>query len=146
MKLHRGTSRGEFGAPGNAPLKREPTYYEVLGIPPGSTLQVITAACRALCLRCHPDHASNDADLVWRTNVFATITQATSVLKDTAQRRQYDAKLALQPGACMYCQGKGQQSRQRGLTQRNVVPCERCNASGRADGGLTHVQLWGRAP
>jgi DnaJ-class molecular chaperone len=142
VKIHKGTTRGSFGAPASAPRKREPTYYEILCSPPGSSFEELHTKLKALLVACHPDQAKDYVDLAWRTNKYAIITQAYSVLKNPTQRKEYDARLALQPGACMFCQGKGLRTKQQGFVGRTQQLCERCNGSGRADGGLTAAQLW----
>ena len=136
MKVHRGTSA-------DAPHKREPTYYEILGAAPASSFEQLHSKFKALAVLWHPDRATTDAEAVRCGNIYATITQAYSVLKDGSKRSEYDARLALLPGACMFCQGRGLQTKQQGFAKRTQQLCERCNGSGRADGGLCTAQIWG---
>lgn len=143
MKVHRGTTRGSFGAAANAPRKREPTYYEVLGAPPGSSLEMLHSKFKELAVQWHPDKVQGAAALA-HTLVLTSITEAYGVLKDTVRRKEYDARLALQGGACMFCQGKGLKTKQHSFAHRTTAECDRCNGSGRADGGLQGAQIWGR--
>ena len=64
------------------------TYYDLLGVEPGASLEEIQRAYRLLALRHHPDVAP-DADPA----SMAAINGAWSVLSDPGRRRTYDEAL-----------------------------------------------------
>ncbi len=64
------------------------TYYDLLGVEPGASLEEIQRAYRLLALRHHPDVAP-DADPAR----MAAINGAWSVLSDRSRRRSYDEAL-----------------------------------------------------
>lgn len=64
------------------------TYYDLLGVEPGATVEEIQRAYRLLALRHHPDVAP-DAD----QSTMAAINNAWSVLSDPGRRRTYDEAL-----------------------------------------------------
>jgi len=64
------------------------TYYDLLGVEPGASLEEIQRAYRLLALRHHPDVAP-DAD----QSTMAAINGAWSVLSDPGRRRAYDEGL-----------------------------------------------------
>ncbi len=70
---------------------QEPTYYEILGLPPAATPDDIKRRYRELARRCHPDvsHTPDSA------NRFREINEANSVLSDAGKRANYDARLKL---------------------------------------------------
>lgn len=61
-------------------------YYNILNIPPTSTLDVIKKAYRKLALENHPD--KNKAD--YAHEKFIEITEAYEVLRDETKRNEYD--------------------------------------------------------
>lgn len=66
------------------------SYYDLLGVSPTATLEVIKAAYRARISACHPDHnRSPDAH-----EMATLINEAWHVLGDPERRRLYDATLA----------------------------------------------------
>jgi len=68
------------------------TYYDILGVSPAASAEIIHAAYRALMLkkRKHPDLGGNPEEA-------KTIGEAYSVLKDAGKRSQYDRKLGKPP-------------------------------------------------
>jgi curved DNA-binding protein CbpA len=60
--------------------------YGILQVDPRAEPTVIQAAYRALALRMHPDHSQNDNT----ATAMAMLNRAYGVLRDPAQRRQYD--------------------------------------------------------
>lgn len=64
------------------------TYYDLLGVEPGASLEELQRAYRLLALRHHPDVAP-DADPAR----MAAINGAWSVLSDPGRRRTYDESL-----------------------------------------------------
>jgi curved DNA-binding protein CbpA len=72
------------------------TYYELFGVPPGSTPDDVRAAFHVFCDTFHPDrHVTRSEDE--RTavaTIFKRGTEAYVVLSDDALRAYYDAQLA----------------------------------------------------
>lgn len=66
-------------------------YYRVLQVDPEADAEVITAAYRVLARRLHPDR---DLSGVHEFRM-SELNRAYGVLRDPAQRRQYDAERAL---------------------------------------------------
>jgi molecular chaperone DnaJ len=67
-----------------SPSKRD--YYEVLGVPRGSSVEEIKKAYRKLALQYHPDrNKAKDAE-----ERFKEITEAYAVLSDAEKRQKYD--------------------------------------------------------
>jgi curved DNA-binding protein CbpA len=60
--------------------------YGILQVDPRAESSVIQAAYRTLALRVHPDHSQNDDT----APAMAMLNRAYGVLRDPAQRRQYD--------------------------------------------------------
>jgi len=65
-------------------------YYEVLGLPPGATIDEIKKKYRELARKFHPDVVQDKA---LGQRVFSQINQAYHVLGDPARRAQYNSTL-----------------------------------------------------
>ncbi|WMV16628.1 hypothetical protein MTR67_010013 [Solanum verrucosum] len=68
------------------------SFYEILGIPIGSTIQEIKAAYRRLARVCHPDVAAIDQKDT-SADDFMKIHSAYSTLSDPDKRADYDRRL-----------------------------------------------------
>lgn len=99
------------------------THYQILGVPPGATLEVLHERYRMLARSHHPD-AGGDAE------TFAAIAEAAGVLLDPAKRRQYDAKLRMERPLCSDCRGSGQTWKYVGFKSRFPALCRRCAGVG----------------
>jgi len=68
------------------------TYYDILGVSPAASHEIIHAAYRALMLKCrkHPDLGGDPEEA-------KTINEAYSILKDTDRRARYDQKIGKTP-------------------------------------------------
>jgi len=64
-----------------------PDLYAALGVSPSATTDEITAAYRAVALRCHPDRNKGDA----AAETFKAAAEARRVLSDPRMRAFYDA-------------------------------------------------------
>ena len=95
------------------PKTRPITLYQLLGVRPGDETEVIHKRYLDLAYTLHPDR--NDGV----DNGFSALTEAWSVLRDKARRRQYDLQLALAGGQCAACKGTGYAWR-----GRACLPCE----------------------
>lgn len=62
-------------------------YYDILGVPPTASADVIKSAYRKLARKYHPD-VSKETDAEDR---FKSVNEAYDVLKDTEKRQHYDA-------------------------------------------------------
>ncbi len=71
-------------------MVREPTHYDVLGVSPDASGDVIRGAYRDLARRHHPDRAG---DVGHRPGAMSEINEAYRVLNDPARRAVYDAGL-----------------------------------------------------
>jgi curved DNA-binding protein CbpA len=68
-----------------------PDYYRILQVDPEAEPEIVTAAFRVLARRLHPDR-----DITGVAEYrMAELNRAYSVLRDQAQRRQYDAERKL---------------------------------------------------
>ncbi|MDY6905466.1 MAG: DnaJ domain-containing protein [Thermodesulfobacteriota bacterium] len=67
------------------------SYYAILGISSGSTLDEIKSAYRHLSKKYHPDHYSGNRD------TFLEIQEAYTVLSDDRKRNQYERQLERRP-------------------------------------------------
>jgi curved DNA-binding protein CbpA len=63
----------------------ERTLYELLMLHPSATIEVITAAYRALAKQYHPDHAGPDG-----AQQMASINEAYAILSNAEKRARYD--------------------------------------------------------
>jgi curved DNA-binding protein CbpA len=72
------------------------THYQVLGVPPEASTQVIQNAFFGLAKKWHPDRLKSElSDLKDQaTRVFARLSEASQVLSDPDKRRAYDQSLA----------------------------------------------------
>ena len=107
-------------------LRREsgkPTYYQTLGVPPGTAVEVIHARYRELAFRLHPDRGGNAEE-------FKAVALAWGTLKNAELRKVYDTKLRLERTACSVCGGRGLVGVQKGFTQRVDVECRECGGLG----------------
>ncbi|XP_022841643.1 chaperone protein dnaJ 11, chloroplastic-like [Olea europaea var. sylvestris] len=76
-----------------APHSRSPkSFYEVLGVPMGSSSQEIKDAYRKLARICHPDVAIADEKAV-SVEELMRIHAAYSVLSDVEKRADYDRRI-----------------------------------------------------
>lgn len=75
------------------------SHYEVLGVEPNATTEVIQAAFFALAKKWHPDRLAPELASLRElaTRVFARMTEANQVLTDPARRREYDEQRKHQP-------------------------------------------------
>lgn len=99
------------------------TLYEVLDIPPGSTIEAIRNRYHTLARSMHPD-AGGD------TQAFADIAEAYSTLTDIPQRLAYDKKLSLLMDPCPSCGGSGLTMMQVSFTQTVSRRCRVCSGRG----------------
>ena len=61
--------------------------YEILGVPPGASVEVLKKAYRRLARECHPD---SDPGNPWAENEFKELSAAYDLLSDPGRRRRYD--------------------------------------------------------
>lgn len=80
---------------------KQPTLYQLLGMPPGSSPEQLHDRYLTLAFQLHPDR-NGGADAG-----FSALTAAWAVLKDAKQRRRYDLQLALDGRNCPVCKGTG---------------------------------------
>ncbi len=99
------------------------THYDVLDLPPGSTVEVIRGRYRELARAMHPDLGGDP-------QAFAAVTEAHAVLTDVVRRLDYDAKLALLMDSCPACGGKGLHTVQLSFTQTTTRRCSACQGRG----------------
>lgn len=99
------------------------TYYEVLDLPPASTLATIKMRYRDLARSKHPDLGGSDVE-------FAAITEAGSALTDIVRRLAYDAKLRMTMDPCPKCEGRGDQTIQISFTRVEHRRCSVCGGKG----------------
>ena len=64
-----------------------PSYYEILGVGPGASLDEIKRSFRSLAMKHHPDKNKNSEESRLR---FMKIVEAYEVLSDDNSRRTYD--------------------------------------------------------
>ncbi len=96
----------------------QPSLYQLLGMPPGSSPEQLHDRYLTLAFQLHPDR-NGGADAG-----FSALTAAWAVLKDAQRRRQYDLQLALDGRNCVICKGTGYAWRGRA--------CVKCEGTGRA--------------
>lgn len=63
-----------------------PSFYEVLGVPPTATTEDVRAAYRRLCRQTHPDAGGN-------STLFHLVARAHDTLSDPIRRAEYDDSL-----------------------------------------------------
>ena len=105
------------------PAQRKPTYYAVLGVPPGATAAAIHAAYLALCRQQHPDVGGDHER-------FTEVTLAYGTLKNAELRKRYDAQLRLERRACKECAGRGLLRKSASFTTVREVLCKTCEGEG----------------
>lgn len=71
------------------------SYYDILGIPKGATLEQVKAAYRARARDCHPDLAPGDPA---KAEAFKAAAEAYRVLSDPSLRARYDRDGAMPEG------------------------------------------------
>lgn len=104
-----------------------PTFYDILGIPPGSTAKEIKDCVMDHTRRLHPDKPGNKDAL----GEFSVITNCYGVLKHRDQRENYDNTLRLTGRLnCPDCDGKGTRRlfKMKGMENKQ---CEKCKGKGR---------------
>lgn len=104
-----------------------PTFYDILGIPPGSTAKDIQAAYHAHARRLHPDNPTHKDAL----GEFSVMTNVYAVLKKSKERDNYDNTLRLTGRLnCPDCDGKGTRRmfKMKGMVNKS---CEKCKGKGR---------------
>ena len=94
------------------------TPYDVLGVPPGASAEVVKAAHRALAAKLHPDRPGGDAQAMARVNTAYT------TLNDPTARRLVDRLCSIV--ACPRCGGTGLVKRQAGFKAVTTRPCPEC--------------------
>jgi curved DNA-binding protein CbpA len=102
---------------------RKPTYYAVLGVPPGAALDTIHAAYLDLAFVLHPDRGGDEEK-------FKVVALAWGHLKNADARKRYDAQLKLERRACKECQGRGLLRKSASFTTVREVPCRACEGEG----------------
>ncbi len=83
-------------------------YYEVLGVPKGSSEGEIKKAYRRLALKYHPDRAPEEKKKEYEEK-FKEISQAYSVLSDQEKKAQYDQYGQTSEGGSPFGRGFSQQ-------------------------------------
>ncbi|GAA0154600.1 hypothetical protein Leryth_012983 [Lithospermum erythrorhizon] len=73
----------------SSPTSKSSSFYEVLGIPMGASLEEIKTAYRKLARVCHPDVAPKDSP----ADEFLRIQAAYSTLSDPEKRADYDHRV-----------------------------------------------------
>ena len=90
---HPDAQAGGGGGGGGGGPTAAADYYEILGVEPGCSAKEIKKAYQKIALTCHPDKANKAATAQKASSLwFRTVQEAYDVLKDPAQRRQYDSK------------------------------------------------------
>ena len=100
------------------------TLYQVLGLPPASSVEQLHARFKELSVQLHPDLNGGDGERQRELNL------AWGVLKNSEFRKTYDKKLELQGGQCTKCQGKGLTYVSKGFTRREEKICGKCHGTG----------------
>src|SRR5512135_1316338 len=67
-------------------MAEKKNYYEILGIPKGSSKELIKDAYRKLAMQYHPDRNKSPG----AEEKFKEISEAYAVLSDDVKRQQYD--------------------------------------------------------
>jgi DnaJ-class molecular chaperone len=102
------------------------THYEVLGIPPAATDDMIKGTHRALASAFHPDRCA----LADAQALMARVNVAYTCLSDRAARRKYDAIHLVKLDQCPTCDGKGFVLKQRGFSAKARATCGTCGGTG----------------
>ncbi len=104
-----------------------PTFYDILGIPPGSTAKEVKEAYHDHARRLHPDNPSHRDSL----GEFSVITNCYAVLKKIGERANYDNTLRVTGRLnCPDCDGKGRR-RMLKMKGTEMKRCEKCAGKGR---------------
>lgn len=104
-----------------------PTFYDILGIPPGSSAKEIKDCVMEHTRRLHPDDPRN-RDAVGE---FSVITNCYAVLKKPGERANYDNTLRVTGRLnCPDCDGKGRR-RMLKMKGTEMKRCEKCAGKGR---------------
>lgn len=95
-------------------------YYDVLGVKPSDSEEVIKRAWQAGIKAWHPDrHKANPKDRRRAKRMYRAIQDAWRCLRDTKKREAYDKTLASGAGLpdpeCKLCNGTGQTMRWLGV-------------------------------
>ena len=101
--------------------KRAPTAYEILGCPPGSSVEILHAAYLGAAFELHPDRGGDEER-------FKAVALAWGQLRSKEARARYDAQLKLEGVLdCEACKGTGL----RWTFGRGDAPCGACGGRGR---------------
>lgn len=95
------------------------SHYAVLGIAQTATSEEIRAAWRRLASQTHPDKVQG------REDEYKDIARAYDALWHPISRGLYDIELRML-SKCQRCGGTGTVQKQKGFTQRVIVPCPEC--------------------
>ena len=74
--------------------KKKRTFYQILGVSPGASVEEIKNSFMRLAKKHHPDKKAGDKDA---EEYFTSVTEAYKVLSDAVSRYAYDLELGIQP-------------------------------------------------
>lgn len=102
-------------------------HYKTIGVHKMSTDPEIRARYFVLAGQLHPDRNANDPA---KAAAMADINVAYNVLKNPAERKEYDKMLSMIGKRCGTCGGKAVTWKQKGFTKKVAVPCTACGGTG----------------